>query len=939
MSLQNPLSSNAHSPTYSSTASVEQAHQTGISANQHPLPDKGKSSGISAVDKPEVHVNGAPVRPALRQSKSFGANGPDDAAWGSNFWVTLVDPQTQVSFFACPATGEVSWDPPVGHFVLPPNENGEWWEIGDESRGGIPYYYHTKTGETVWDKPDGFVIPLTVLQNTALGRRLSKSFSTSDASPTQETRPRSSTRERRATDSPQRQSQGSRTSPGRSPVQASKKNQQTIRRSFSSDPYQSLGHGAPPHGLPQNGRAWSHGPSTSASTHLPPIPGSPYVTEGSAPPSPTSRKSVSALSLARTSSSHSSRGRGKDRSQENGSMTQTRSSHNTANGRMQRLDVNGSSSSSKLSQQKSTTAYVPTRSPPQSLHAAVELLAQSQSHTPPRSPVSPSIRKASTESGYASQLEKEPEAAKPERLPPPARPVPSTPKGPRVGGREIGEPVLNTEATLNLSPVKSRAAGKPIRVDPPPKTPIPTATLSTGMYPILPHDLASDIQQFVESDFARQYFSTHKTGFIFRRKIPMAQMMTWQKGPLASPLLNLTRTLHKDAIKTFKVIQRLMGDRERETRSGARLQVEHTTSTVPQLTSSTSSLPSGSFGLLEEERWLLGEGLTHGELRDEIYCQLMKQLTGNPTTESVFKGWQLLCVLLVTFPPSKNFETYLESFLKQRTSQTEGRVDIMAKHCLKRLSVIAKKGPRGKPPTVAEIETASDAAFNPSTFGESLDAIYRLQERNYPQQKTPIILPFLADGILALGGTKAEGIFRVPGDGDSVSELKLRIDKGYYNLEGVDDPHVLASLLKLWLRELCDPLVPEEMYNDCISYANDADACVGVVERLPTINRRVVLFIISFLQLFLDERVLAATKMTSANLALVMAPNLLRCSSDSMAVVFTNAQYEQTFVHNLLLHLQCNQVDPEYVPSHGLGAVATSPLPRTSKSRTRRNHG
>ncbi|KAH8984529.1 hypothetical protein EDB92DRAFT_1886681, partial [Lactarius akahatsu] len=46
------------------------------------------------------------------------------------------------------------------------------WEIGDESRGGIPYYYYTKSGETVWEKPDGFVIPLTVLQNTALGRLL-----------------------------------------------------------------------------------------------------------------------------------------------------------------------------------------------------------------------------------------------------------------------------------------------------------------------------------------------------------------------------------------------------------------------------------------------------------------------------------------------------------------------------------------------------------------------------------------------------------------------------------------------------------------------------------------------------------------------------------------------------------------------------------------------
>jgi hypothetical protein len=148
----------------------------------------------------------------------------------------------------------------------------------------------------------------------------------------------------------------------------------------------------------------------------------------------------------------------------------------------------------------------------------------------------------------------------------------------------------------------------------------------------------------------------------------------------------------------------------------------------------------------------------------------------------------------------------------------------------------------------------------------------------------------LADGILALGGTKSEGIFRVPGDGDGVSELKLRIDKGHYNLEGIEDPYVLASLMKLWLRELCDPLIPEEMYNSCITSAKIPEACIELVQRLPTINRRVVLFLISFLQLFLDDKIQSITKMTPANLALVMAPNLLRCSSESMAVVFNNAQ-------------------------------------------------
>lgn len=99
--------------------------------------------------------------------------------------------------------------------------------------------------------------------------------------------------------------------------------------------------------------------------------------------------------------------------------------------------------------------------------------------------------------------------------------------------------------------------------------------------------------------------------------------------PLASPLLMLNRNLHKDAVKVFKVIQHIMGDRERERGMNVRLQADSHVSMV-NLNASSTSLAANH--ILEEERWLLGEGLTHGELRDEIYCQLMKQLTGNLTT-------------------------------------------------------------------------------------------------------------------------------------------------------------------------------------------------------------------------------------------------------------------------------------------------------------------
>jgi len=46
---------------------------------------------------------------------------------------------------------------------------------------------------------------------------------------------------------------------------------------------------------------------------------------------------------------------------------------------------------------------------------------------------------------------------------------------------------------------------------------------------MLPRGLVEDIQQFQVEDFAKRYFSTHRVGFLFRRRIPVEQLMTWQK--------------------------------------------------------------------------------------------------------------------------------------------------------------------------------------------------------------------------------------------------------------------------------------------------------------------------------------------------------------------------------------------------------------------------
>ncbi|KAI8994102.1 hypothetical protein BD414DRAFT_481426 [Trametes punicea] len=970
--------------TIPETPTKPQSIQNASTAEQPSTPGASAAKDESMPPTPEVRLNGRRAS-SLRGVPSTGPTAND--GWGSHFWVTLVDPQTQVSFYACPATGEVSWDPPVGNFLLPPSPDGEWWEMYDEA-SGLPYYYHTKSGETIWERPNAFVIPLGILQNTALARRLSirerggdsdvkspqkQSNGTPERMPYRRSRSYMTDKEAAQHDrsnrdhgdalQPRRSQSSTRSSPGW--TQHSPPSPITSSPSPRTGPSKRAGPGrktitAPDH--QHHSSSSQGGPLAYERGHpLDPIPGSPYNTDASPSPSPSidGRKSMSSTpvngkpsespkqekdsSPLRKSTTDAST-LGRSRSKSSPYMQYRSPQPQSLTAALEMIALSSSQSSGSHSKAgasedghgaRSATPSLQESPPRVRINTDPKLLASPASSdriltsTPPDTPLRFKFKGKDKGSVPPSPMNLTPASPQPRRSV-------SGPAGVQLRGKFISSPVLDPEATRHMSQLINRNGGTPIPIDIYENTGRKSgASLNTGKYPVLPHDLASDIQQFAESEFAQRYFSTHKTGFIFKRKVPVAQIMTWQKTPITTPLLNLNRSLHKEAVKTFKVIQRLMGDRERE-RSGG-----YASSPVKSFNGSTTSLPTGVLNaLLEEERWLLAEGLSHGELRDEIYCQLMKQLNGNPSKESTFKGWQLLCVLLVTFPPSKDFETYLRSYIQQATNQQEGRIDVMAKYCLRRLAYISKKGPRGKPPTAAEIETASDAAFNPSIFGETLDTVFRLQERNYPDKKVPIILPFLADGILALGGTKAEGIFRVPGDGDLVSDLKLRIDRGYYSLDGVDDPHVLASVLKLWLRELCDPLVPDELYNDCITSANNPGECVQIVQRLPTINRRVVLFVISFLQLFLEEKIQSVTKMTAANLALVMAPNLLRCNSESMLIVFTNAQYEQAFVHNLLLHLNCAEVDPDFVPTHGQGAISPGPTtpsaPRPSKSRYHR---
>ena len=99
---------------------------------------------------------------------------------------------------------------------------------------------------------------------------------------------------------------------------------------------------------------------------------------------------------------------------------------------------------------------------------------------------------------------------------------------------------------------------------------------------------------------------------------------------------------------------------------------------------------------------ILTKGLEIPDLVDEIYLQLCKHLTHNPRPESQVRGWQIMCMCVGTFPPSRDFENYLINFILDHKDGA-GAIGNYARYSLRRLEGILNSGPSGFVPSVDEI--------------------------------------------------------------------------------------------------------------------------------------------------------------------------------------------------------------------------------------------
>ncbi|XP_069056428.1 rho GTPase-activating protein 44 isoform X1 [Pleurodeles waltl] len=173
-----------------------------------------------------------------------------------------------------------------------------------------------------------------------------------------------------------------------------------------------------------------------------------------------------------------------------------------------------------------------------------------------------------------------------------------------------------------------------------------------------------------------------------------------------------------------------------------------------------------------------------------------------------------------------------------------------------------------------QIKAQQEAWIEKPSFGKPLDDHLTLSGRE-------IAFPVEACVTMLLEcGMQEEGLFRVAPSASKLKKLKAALDCCVVDVaEYSVDPHAIAGALKSYLRELPEPLMTFELYDEWIQASNIQDqdkrlqALWNACEKLPKTNYNNLRYLIKFLAKLTEYQ--DANKMTPSNMAIVLGPNLL----------------------------------------------------------------
>uniref|UniRef100_A0A3Q4MAC8 Rho GTPase activating protein 9 n=1 Tax=Neolamprologus brichardi TaxID=32507 RepID=A0A3Q4MAC8_NEOBR len=166
--------------------------------------------------------------------------------------------------------------------------------------------------------------------------------------------------------------------------------------------------------------------------------------------------------------------------------------------------------------------------------------------------------------------------------------------------------------------------------------------------------------------------------------------------------------------------------------------------------------------------------------------------------------------------------------------------------------------------------------------------------------------PCLACFVWCVAGLETDGIYRVSGNLAVIQKLRFLVNhEEKLNLDESEweDIHVITGALKLFFRELPEPLVPYGFFTDIVEtvkmsdYMDKIDRLKCLVLNMPPPNHDTLQFMCRHLKRVLENS--ETNRMTTQNIGIVFGPTLMRPERDNgnMAV---NMVYQNQAVELIL---------------------------------------
>ncbi|KAL6063244.1 RasGEF domain containing protein [Balamuthia mandrillaris] len=184
---------------------------------------------------------------------------------------------------------------------------------------------------------------------------------------------------------------------------------------------------------------------------------------------------------------------------------------------------------------------------------------------------------------------------------------------------------------------------------------------------------------------------------------------------------------------------------------------------------------------------------------------------------------------------------------------------------------------------------------------------------------------------------KTPGLFKVSSSAPEVRKLIDSINRGEaFDFFKLTDPHIVAHLLKAYLRELPHPLIPIELFNNIINIDENTslEELSSLMSLLPAAHLTLLKYLMKLLLKVSSE---PESEMTAHSLAVFVGPNILRRDDMDLetSLQSSTAIYRATEIIILRASEIFTDLDELSLESHDYGSIVLMPNRMIIKSATK----